>query len=240
MRRFDLVPVLLAVGLGACAGSTARDDAELARMDGRWAEAFNARDLDAVAALYAEDARLLPPNAEPMQGREAARAAFGEMVAAGLKGELEAIEAVSAGDVGYVVGTYSLRGPDGAAVDRGKYVEIWRRADGAWRIQNDIWNSDMPAPFARTALIITHEVDDPARWRAAWRGEDSRRAMFAEHGAPNVRAFQSVTNPRLTGLLVDVADMDAFRAFLGSSAAAKAKAQDGLREATMRVFEVME
>jgi uncharacterized protein (TIGR02246 family) len=240
VRGFDLVPLLLVVGVGACAGSAAQESAELAAVADRWEQAFNAGDLDALVALYAEGARLLPPNAGPIQGRSAVRASFSEMIATGIKGELQTVEAVVAGDIGYRVGTYSLRGPGGAAFDRGKYVETWRRIDGAWQIENDIWNSDLPAPFSRTTLIITHEVDDVARWRAAWQGAGSRHALFAQHGAPTVRTFRSPTNARLTGLLVDVADMDAFQAFLNSPAAASAKAEDGVRDATVRVLEVME
>lgn len=239
MRSLDLAPLLLVVAIGACAAPVGEESSELAALGERWMEAFNAGDVDALAAFYAEDARLLPPNAELGQGREVARAAFSDMIASGIKGQLETIEAVAAGDVGYRVGTYSLQGPDGAALDRGKYIEVWRRIDGAWQIENDIWNSDMPTPFSGTALMITHEVDDAGRWRAAWQGADSRHAMFAQHGAPNVRTFQSLTNPKLTGLLIDVADMDAFQAFLESPAAIRAKAEDGVRDATLRVFEAM-
>ena len=31
--------------------------------------------------------------------------------------------------------------------DRGKYVEAWKKqADGAWKVVEDIYNSDLPAP----------------------------------------------------------------------------------------------
>ncbi len=234
MRGFNIATLLLIVAVAACAPA-ARESSELA-MDDRWEEAFNSGDADAVAALYAEDARVLPPNAELGQGRDVARAAFGEMIASGIKAQLETIEAVVAGDLGHRVGTYSLHGPDGAVLDRGKYIETWRQIDGAWQIENDIWNSDLPAPFSGTNLIITHEVVNADRWLAAWRGDGSRHEVFGQHGAPNVRTFQSLANPNLTGLLIDVADMDAFQAFMESPVAEQAKAEDGVKDATLRIF----
>jgi ketosteroid isomerase-like protein len=37
-------------------------------------------------------------------------------------------------------------------VDAGKYVTVFQRKDGKWRIIRDIWNSDNPpAPPAATA-----------------------------------------------------------------------------------------
>ena len=33
-----------------------------------------------------------------------------------------------------------------------------------------------------THVLITHEVEDADKWLAAWRGDDGRKAMFAEHG----------------------------------------------------------
>jgi len=41
------------------------------RMGDEWARHWNARDLDGVAAVYAEDAVYLPPHREAVHGREA-------------------------------------------------------------------------------------------------------------------------------------------------------------------------
>jgi ketosteroid isomerase-like protein len=57
------------------------------------------------------------------------------------------------GDLAYVRGTYvlTIAAMEGqpAMTDRGKYVEIWRRAGGReWRIAVDIFNSDQRAMMA--------------------------------------------------------------------------------------------
>ena len=235
MKKLDRVtPSLLSlvVFLGACAPTGSQESSELAATTDTWTAVLNAGDVDALAALYAEDARLLPPNGAMEQGRAAVREEFGAMIAAGLKGELSTLEALVAGDIGYKVGTYKVLGPDGSVVDRGKFIEVWRQVGGAWKIANDIWNSDMPVPN----LLVTHNVVDADRWLAAWRGPDSRHQMFAAHGAPSVRVFQSAQDPNLTGLLIGVTDMDAFQAMLESPEGAAAKAADGVADASMRVF----
>ncbi|MGB6641460.1 MAG: hypothetical protein WBG67_11835, partial [Thermoanaerobaculia bacterium] len=65
-------------------------------------------------------------------------------------------------------------------------------------------------------------------------------ALFAEHGAPHVRVFQSPDNPNLTGLLVDVADMEAFQAMLASPEGEAAAVEDTVDFATLRVLSAVE
>jgi uncharacterized protein (TIGR02246 family) len=129
----------------ALAGQASREGTEITALAKEFENALNAGDVEGIAALYADDCRLLPPNAEMTQGKEAVRAIFGGMIAAGLKGTLDTVEAVVTGKVGYRVGRYELKSPDGVVADQGKYIEIWRKIDGEWKIVNDIWNSDLPA-----------------------------------------------------------------------------------------------
>lgn len=236
MRPFLTAVLASVIALGACAPPSSSPSTELPEMDARFDEAFNTGDVDGLVMLYGEDARLMPPNTEMAQGRDAIRAAFGEMMESGFQLELEPIESVEAADIGYQVGTYALQGPDGTTLDRGKYMETWQQIAGEWKLINDIWNSDMPATPEGQTVIFTHQVRDAQRWLAAWQGPDSRHEMFAQHGAPSVRVFQSQQNPRLTGLLVTVADMGELQAFLESPEAQTAKAEDGVVDATLRVF----
>jgi ketosteroid isomerase-like protein len=218
----------------ACAPPAAQESPEIAANAEAWEQNLNAGDLDSLVAMYAEDARLLPPNAEMAQGLDAVRAAFGSMIDAGLTGSLQTTEAMVAGDIGYRIGTFSLQAPDGSTVDRGKYIETWRQVGGEWKISADIWNSDLPvAGAAGMTIAITHEVGDPEKWLAAWQGPESRHALFAEHGAPHVRVFQGTENPNLTGLLVDVADVEAFHAMLQSPEGQAAAAEDTVDFSTL-------
>jgi len=236
MKKLSLLTMVLALAVMGCSQPTAQKSDELVASADAWAKSLNAGDLDALVGMYTEDCRLLPPNAEGQQGLEAVRAAFSEMVDAGMKGELVTTEAIVAGDVGYRIGTFSLT-VDGAEVDRGKFIETWKNDGGTWKIANDIWNSDLPAaPPPGTTLAITHEVRDADKWLAAWQGPNSRKELFAQNGIPNVRVFQSSENPKLTGLLLEVADMEAFEALLNSPEGTAAKKEDGVRDSTTRTF----
>jgi ketosteroid isomerase-like protein len=229
-----LAAAVAVASLTACAPQGAQPSAELAALAERWEQSFNAGDLDALAALYTADCRLMAPNAEMAQGGEAVRAGFGAMREAGLTVDLETLDATAAGDLGYRVTTYAVSAPDGTVIDRGKAVELWRKTAAGWQIASDIWNSDLPEGAGKTYLNVTHEVEDIERWLAAWEGPNGRRRTFAEHGVGSVRVFRSPDDPKRVGLLVEVLDLAALQAYMASPDAAAAKAADGVIDSTLR------
>ena len=119
---------------------------EIAARSAAWTSAFQANDLDALLSFYATDARMMPPGAPMTTGHEGVRAVLTPMFEAGLTGDLASIEAMSAGDIGYNVGKYTLRAPDGTLVDEGKFIETWKLVDGEWMLMNDIFNSSLAPP----------------------------------------------------------------------------------------------
>jgi len=229
--------LLIAVG---CA-QPAQESSEIAAGSQAWAAAFNARDMAAVLDLYSADARLLPPNAPMGQGSESVQGVFEEMIAADLSVELDTVETLAAGDLGHHIGTYVLTA-EGTEVDRGKFMESWRKVDGAWKMTADMFSSDLPVPGPPEGqtIVVTHEVEDAEHWLAAWRGEDSRHALFAAHGAPSVRTFQSPDAPNTTGLVITVTDMEALSALLNSPEGIAAKEEDGVKDKTMRMLAEVE
>ena len=132
-----------------------------------------------------------------------------------------------------------MRSPDGVVIERGKFTEVWTRTPAGWQIASDTWNSDGGSVEADT-WIITHEVADGDHWLAAWQGEPSRRESSAEHGAPSVRLFRSPDDPDSVGLVVDVADAQAFNGYLASPEGAEAKAADGVIDGTIRILAEVE
>ncbi len=116
------------------------------RANQAFAQAFNHGDAAAVARCYTQNARVLPPNGEPVTGRAAIegfwRAVMGRGVATVT---LETVELVDQEDTAYEVGQYTVTGAAGQQVDRGKYVVIWQRGLGEWLLHRDIWSSSEPA-----------------------------------------------------------------------------------------------
>lgn len=239
-RLITILPLFLMIS--ACSPDASYEDGPaFTSRSGEWQAAMNAKDVDAIAALYRDDARILPPNGEATIGLDSVRAAFGGMIEAGLSIELNPIETMSGGDVAYNVGVYTLTA-GGEAVDQGKYIETWRRgADGEWLMSNDIWNSDlampMPAGGGEMAhLMIVHDVEDADHWLAAWRGEDSRHKLFTDNGAAHVHTFQNPDKSNQMGLVVAVNDMDALNTMLQSEEGLAAAAADGVIQGSLTVL----
>jgi ketosteroid isomerase-like protein len=236
MKKLGLAALSMMIVCAACAPAGSQYGAAIVAGSDGWETAFNAGDVDALVALYTDDARLLPPNAELAQGSAAIALEFGGMIASGVGIGLDTIDAQIAGDIGYRVGSYTIIAPDGSVVDRGKYVETWRLTNGEWKISNDVWNSDMPAAGSGTTMIITHQVKDGEKWLAAFKPPVNRQEMFAQHGVSSVRNFQNPDDPNLTGVLLEIEDMDSFADFMESSEVAVAKAEDGVKDATLKAF----
>lgn len=115
----------------------------------QWIDGFNRGDMAAVASLYAEDAKLMPPNQDMVSGREAIsqfmttfREQFG-----GREIALETLDVGSDGELGYEMGRYILGfQPEGGQPggDVGKYLVVWKRQRGEWKIAYDMVSSSQP------------------------------------------------------------------------------------------------
>jgi hypothetical protein len=85
-------------------------------------------------------------------------------------------------------------------------------------------------------IIIFHEVEDGGVWARAWRsGSGSRHEMFKRIGV-TARTFRNPERPELTGLIMDVPDMEQFQSFMGSDEAKRAMKEDGLRGETLQIL----
>lgn len=121
-----------------------------------FASAANAKDTAKLAALYVEDAILMPPNQELVRGRAAIQAFWQGILDSGARDvSLSSTGLFESGSIAYETGTYQFtiapaQGP--AVTDRGKYlVGLRRDAGGKWRMQYDIFNSDLPCPAGGAA-----------------------------------------------------------------------------------------
>jgi len=154
----SMLPVLvlsLLAFTGGCRSSKAtgelskQDRATLAWGSQLWERAANEKDFATMAGLYSEDAILSPPNHDPVSGRAAIQEylatfpPYADM-------QTSPAEVEGRGNLAYAWGgftmTITLPGAGGPIMERGKYLEIWRKQpDGWWRISRDIFNSNLPA-----------------------------------------------------------------------------------------------
>ncbi len=123
--------------------------AEIEAVNEEFIAALNGGDAAGIAALYTEDAILLPPNSEMLEGREAVQAFWQGGMDMGIKeGKLETEVVEAQGNAAYEVGKYTLiiEPPGGPTItDKGKYLVVWKRQEGSWKLHADMWNTSLPA-----------------------------------------------------------------------------------------------
>ena len=114
-----------------------------------WGEEVRRGDSTAMAAHYTSDAIVMPSNSEPVKGNDIVKF-WGSVVRMGVKDlKLNITDISGDGDVYAETGTLELFGADNKSLDKGKYVVVWKKENGNWKMYRDIWNSNLPAPGAK-------------------------------------------------------------------------------------------
>lgn len=99
----------------------------------------------ALASHYASDAVVMPPNSEAVKGNNIA-GLWGGALRMGVKDFKLTITDITGGGNLYVeTGNYEVFGADNKSLDKGKYVAVWKKENGNWKMYRDIWNSNMSA-----------------------------------------------------------------------------------------------
>jgi uncharacterized protein (TIGR02246 family) len=145
-RRIALGLVALALTLPLPVVAQAGGDlrAEIGKRDQAWQKAYNAGDAAAVTALYAKDAVVMAPGAEPASGSSAIQAFFTADVKAGAKNALTLEDVVGFGDYALETGKWVATSADGKHLDHGPYMTLYKKEGGGWKLYRDTWNSAMP------------------------------------------------------------------------------------------------
>ncbi len=112
----------------------------------RFMKAVREADIATMPSLYTSDAMILPPNGDAVTGADEIAKfwqAFSEL------GITEARpvtrEVIPMGEYALEVGETTVYGQDGALVDRGKIMVLWKKdEDGVWKMHRDTWNSSIP------------------------------------------------------------------------------------------------
>jgi uncharacterized protein (TIGR02246 family) len=124
----------------------ASQKAAIEAANARFSADFAKGDAAAVAAHYTVGGQAFPPNGGVARGREAIAKLWKGAMDSGVKGvKLTVVEVEAHGDTAHEVGTYALVGEGEKTLDTGKYIVIWKREGGQWKIHRDIWNTSMPA-----------------------------------------------------------------------------------------------
>ena len=140
MRKI-LFAALACAGLAGAAPAFADDKAVIQALDDQFDAAANKGDATAIAALYAPDAHVLPPDNSVVSG-PGIRAFF-----AGMTSAVDHVK-LTANDVqrlspDYIreIGTVSFTTKgDKPAPASASYVVVWHKVDGVWKLWTDIFH----------------------------------------------------------------------------------------------------
>lgn len=126
------------------AGTALAQSVEIEAAQAAYEAAFASGDGASVAAIFTEDARLLPPNGPIVEGTEAIKAYWQGAIDAGFHSlELGVIAAEVQGDTMIETGTWSIKGPGEGGAEAtytGRALVIWKKGEnGVWRMSQDMW-----------------------------------------------------------------------------------------------------
>ena len=138
MRRIALVFAFMIALVAPAVAQKAKIEA----VNAKWTELFNKGDFEGLAQLYTVDAIAFPPGSAMVRGR----AAIGRMWKSTAEQvsnpkvttlEVKRLSPSAAREIG----TFSLmtKGPSPKEVS-GKYLVVWERVQGEWKLAADIWN----------------------------------------------------------------------------------------------------
>jgi len=145
------------LALAGCGKEPAIDNSavadEMKREMREWIGAYNAGDMDLVAARFAADAVVMPPQSPAVSGSEEIGKLWAEgsasLRAAGLAVTLgEDDSARASGDVGWQGGSYAYRSAAGQTEPGGHYLGVWENRGGNWLIVRFMWTPDQEPPAA--------------------------------------------------------------------------------------------
>ena len=116
----------------------------LAALDDEWSKAAASGDVARVVSYYSDDAVIYPPNAPAVSDHAGIQKTWQTMLA-DPKAKLSwtTNNAGVDGNTGFTAGSYQVAGPDGAVLEKGKYLCVWQKGkDGKWKAVHDMWNPD--------------------------------------------------------------------------------------------------
>jgi len=95
--------------------------------------------------IYTSDGKIMAPNSPAITGTDGIKGFAGEIFRTGIKNiKLETSDVWGTEEMVIEEGTYTMGDDKGKTLDKGKYISVWKKENGKWKLFRDISNSDMP------------------------------------------------------------------------------------------------
>lgn len=109
-----------------------------------FSEAVVKADYNAIGAFYTEDAKIFPPQKDIISGNEAIKSYWTPQQGVSILSHSSTSSEIKImGDEAYDYGYYEGKSKTGigkVVPFKGKYLIIWRKVNGEWKMYLDIWN----------------------------------------------------------------------------------------------------
>ncbi|MGC4091978.1 MAG: DUF3225 domain-containing protein [Polyangiaceae bacterium] len=130
--------VLLGMMLSACARTLPAEVTQSFEM------AFSRNDLPGCMALFADDAQILPEHGEVIIGKPGIESFLKNQMTPVVSFNTVSTMTLVRGDIGIDQGQFKVRDVrHGADIELGKYIHIWKKIKGDWKLYRIIYNTDV-------------------------------------------------------------------------------------------------
>ncbi len=150
MKKLFLTCVAILIAVSQLyAQSEADMKAKFNELNKKFSQMMVDNDLEGMLSYYAENPISMPSYQPALRSLDAMRESHKQQHEMGMKitaFELTATDVIVEGNIAVEIGTYtiSMDMPEmGAIDDHGKYMNVWEKQGGDWKLRADMWNTDM-------------------------------------------------------------------------------------------------
>jgi uncharacterized protein (TIGR02246 family) len=117
---------------------------EIEAANGKFGAAYDKGDAAAIARMYTPNATVFPPGSDMVTGRDGIQKVWAGAIQSGMKfTSLQTVSVEQYGNAAREIGRFTADVPNAQkqmTKVEGKYVVVWKRVNGAWLLDSDIWN----------------------------------------------------------------------------------------------------
>jgi ketosteroid isomerase-like protein len=127
---------------------TSADEKAIQDLDTAWIKAAQDKNVDKAVSYYADNAMMMPPGAPIATTPEQRRAAWQNLLSdpnMTINFGRTKLEVAKGGDMAYDVGWTEVKTKDAqgaTTTQRGKYIVVWKKINGRWKVVADTFNQD--------------------------------------------------------------------------------------------------
>lgn len=121
--------------------------AHITKMNESYSERFITKDSDYFLQRYCRDATIMCPGVPAVTGLDSIiKFFYGDGTNTDTKIELPIGSIYGSEDLVVEEGTYNFPDGKGGSLDKGKFIALWKKEDGQWKLYREIWNTDLMLP----------------------------------------------------------------------------------------------